>query len=135
MTLSELIKTIKEKRGLSYRQLGDLALQAGGVASAPNFHHLAERSLTEFPKRKTIFALAAALGVEPEEVAYAALESLGLHQVHKPTNPRSYRHTGDEWIVISPKNLTTDQVRHVIDKLESAATSENTAEGASKKDD
>ncbi|WP_460407300.1 hypothetical protein, partial [Actinophytocola sediminis] len=78
VTLAELILLRKEQLGLSFRQLGQRA-QCNGHETQPNWNHLANRAIQEFPKIRTIHALAVALDVTPEEVAQAALESLGLH--------------------------------------------------------
>jgi transcriptional regulator with XRE-family HTH domain len=102
-TLGELIRQRKEALGLSFRQMGKRAKDAGAEVE-PNWSHLANRPLREFPKARTIHALAHALDVTPEEVAHCALESLGLCAKHTDSIVRP----GDRWIVISTDDLSPD---------------------------
>lgn len=70
---------IKKRDGLTWRQLIDRAQEAGAPAPTGIFHlGNPNRQLQDFPRTKTIYGIAAALGVSPEQVATAALESLGL---------------------------------------------------------
>lgn len=113
-TLEELIRQRKEELGLSFRQMGQRA-KAGGAEVEPNWSHLANRPLREFPKARTIHALAHSLDVTPEEVAHAALESLGLAAKHAD----SVVQPGDRWIVISTEDLSPDDeavIRTAIDE-------------------
>jgi hypothetical protein len=99
-TLAELIRQRKAGLGLSFRQMGQRAV-AAGAETEPNWSHLANRPLREFPKMRTIYALARALEVSPEEVAQAALESLGLSV--KQTD--SIGQPGERWIIVSAEGL------------------------------
>lgn len=111
-TLQELIAKRKAELGLSYRQLGRRAKLAG-AATEPNFHHLASGPLQEFPKVRTIDSIAAALGVSPEEVADAALESLGLRSTRIDVPSLVHLHavpTGEKWIAISTGNMSPDEI-------------------------
>jgi mRNA degradation ribonuclease J1/J2 len=102
-TLEELIRRRKQELGLSFRQMGARA-KAAGHSVEPNWSHLANRPLREFPKARTIHTLAHALDVTPEEVAHSALESLGLCAKHSD----SIVQPGDRWIVISAENLSPE---------------------------
>lgn len=116
MTLAELIRLRKEQLGLSFRQLGQRAKDAG-AAVEPNWSHLANRELTEFPKTKTIHALAAALEVDVDEVVDAVLESIGLrtHRV-PPLAPR-----GDGWIVVFANDLSAEDQEALRAKITGAS--------------
>lgn len=76
-TLEELIRRRKDELGLSFRKLGELARQAG-APTEPNWSHLANKKIQEFPKVRTIHALAAALEVQPAEIVLAAAASLDM---------------------------------------------------------
>lgn len=104
-TLEELIRQRKEQLGLSFRKLGELAKEAG-APTEPNWSHLANKRIREFPKLRTIHALAKALEVTPEEVAQAALESLDLHA--KPIGP--IVQPGEHWLLVSLENLSPEDV-------------------------
>jgi mRNA degradation ribonuclease J1/J2 len=102
-TLEELIRQRKGELDLSFRQMGQRA-KAAGAEVEPNWSHLANRPLHEFPKARTIRALAHALDVTAEEVAHSALESLGLCAKHSD----SIVQPGDRWIVISTEDLSPE---------------------------
>ena len=76
VTLGELILTVKDKSGDSYRKMADRAGADGYALTFARIQQLAERPLTAVPKRDTLLALAVALGVPVEDVAMAATESL-----------------------------------------------------------
>jgi hypothetical protein len=111
-TLGELIRQRKEALGLSFRQMGQRAKEAGAKVE-PNWSHLANRPLREFPKARTIHALARALDVTPEEVAHAALESLGLAAKHTD----SIVQPGDRWIVISTEDLSPEDEATIRERI------------------
>lgn len=103
-TLEELIQQRKGQLGLTFRQLAQRAVDEG--AKGPNWSHLANKRITEFPKVRTIHALAKALEVTPEEVAQAALESLNLHV--KTINP--IIQPGERWLLVSLEHLSPADV-------------------------
>jgi hypothetical protein len=128
VNLSELINTIKEREGLTWRQLQDRARQRGAPVPTGMFH-MANRPLQDFPRTKTIYGISAALGVPPEEVAAAALESLHLarrdvveikaEEIHVRTSENGAEMPEvDRWIVIVPDADTPDRV------LESVASAD-----------
>lgn len=95
-TLGDLITRRKDELGLTFRQLGQRA-KAAGATTEPNWNHLTNRPIREFPRIKTIRALAAALEVDEDEVTDAALESIGLSRGQPGTAIRP----GERWIMVS----------------------------------
>lgn len=123
MNLAELINSIKERDGLTWRQLTDRA-RAKGAPAPTGLFYLADprRPMVDFPRTKTIYGVAAALDVEPEVVAAAALKSLGLQPQYAvevsaeqvavvtqrgPDTPTPRE--GERWIVITPAEHTPDE--------------------------
>ncbi|WP_156960479.1 hypothetical protein [Amycolatopsis taiwanensis] len=124
MNLAELINSIKDKEGLTWRQLTDRAKQKGAPPPTGLFY-LGDpnRPMVDFPRTKTIYGVAAALGVEPSVVAAAALKSLGLQEqnvvevqaeeidvVTRSDGDTPETRKGDRWIVITPDDQTSDEV-------------------------
>ncbi|WP_134045949.1 hypothetical protein [Amycolatopsis arida] len=128
MDLSELIYMVKERDGLSWRELTDRARKKGAPVPTGLFY-LANKPLQDFPRTKTILGLAAALEVDPDVVAAAALESLGLRprnevevqvkqaRVHKgDTGPELQGQPGERWIMITPDDETSDDLLDYLQK-------------------
>jgi hypothetical protein len=107
-TLSELILRRKTQLGLSFRQLAGKA-KDGGAEVKPNWNHLVNRELREFPRLRTLHTLATALEVTPEEVLAAAAVSLG----YRVTTLDAAGHPGDRWMAVSHDVLTEDDERAV----------------------
>lgn len=76
VTLGELILTVKDKSGDSYRRMAERAAAHGYTLTFSRIQQLAEKPPTAVPKRDTLMGLAVALGVPVEDVAMAATESL-----------------------------------------------------------
>ena len=123
VNLCELINMVKEQDGLTWRQLTDRARRKGAPVPT-NLFNLAnpDRPMQDFPRTKTIYGIAAALEVEPEVVAAAALESLNLSQRNtvevevKAARVHTARETavvqvqpGERWIVITPHDETPEE--------------------------
>ncbi|WP_134663935.1 hypothetical protein [Amycolatopsis sp. CFH S0078] len=122
MNLCELINMIKERDGLTWRQLTNRATEKGAPTPTGLFY-LGDpnRPMVDFPRTKTIYGIAAALDVEPEIVAAAALESLGLQpsnvvevtakRVEVVTSGESdtpQTRKDDRWIKIIPNDDVSD---------------------------
>lgn len=119
MKLCDLINSVKDRDGLSWRELVARA-RARGAPPPTGLYYLADRNrpMQDFPRTKTIMGIAAALDVEPCEVAAAALESLGLSthdleitpasvEVHSGQHPPDTPgHSGDFVLTIRPSQPT-----------------------------
>lgn len=116
-TLEELIRRRKAELDLSFRQMGQRA-KAAGHPVEPNWSHLTTRSLTEFPKVRTVLALAAALDLPADEVAQAALESIGL----KAASVKSMVQDGERWIVVSTEDLSPEDELIIRKKIDETAS-------------
>ncbi|OXM53734.1 hypothetical protein CFP71_21215 [Amycolatopsis thailandensis] len=115
---------IKDRDGLTWRELADRARQKGAPVPTGLFHlGNPDRPMQDFPRTKTIMGVAAALEVEPDVVAAAALESLNLQQrnvvdVHVKnarihtggTNPEVGGQPGERWVIITPDDETPQDV-------------------------
>jgi hypothetical protein len=123
VNLCELINEIKERDGLTWRQLTQRAVDRGAPPPTGLFHlGNPDRPMQDFPRTKTIIGVAAALGVDPKVVAAAALESLNLaprNVVEVAAKSASLQtgdvnsdlqgQTGDRWIVLTPEDETPDE--------------------------
>lgn len=76
VTLGELIHTVREKTGESYRTMANRATSHGYAITMAHIQKLATKPISAVPGRDTLLALAVALGVPVEEVALAAVEGL-----------------------------------------------------------
>jgi hypothetical protein len=90
VTLGELIIKRKDELEESYDDLSARAGREGYSISRAAIHNLATNHLKQMPQPGTIFALAAALDMDPGTIAIAALASVGIELV--PTQ------TGNPWI-------------------------------------
>lgn len=116
-TLEELIRRRKAELDLSFRELGQRAVEAG--AKGPNWAHLANKRITEFPKVRTINALATALEVTPAEIVLAAGESLGWPPAEIMRAAAAALgvevkclewppESGQQWLVVSAEDLSPE---------------------------
>jgi hypothetical protein len=115
-TLGELIRRRKKELDLSFRQMGQRAVDAGLAIAQPNWDHLT-KPIEEFPKMRTIHALAVALEVAPEDIGAAAANSLGL----KLTKISLVDRPGEEWTVVSAENLDDEGEQIVGENISKAA--------------
>ena len=103
-TLGELILRRKNELGLSFRQMGQRAVDAGLATSQPNWDHLT-KPMDEFPKVRTIHALSVALEVTPWEIVEAASETLGF----APIRVTSLDQLDEQWMVVSTDDLSAEE--------------------------
>src|SRR5689334_5546559 len=90
MRLQQLIRARKSELGLTWAQLVERADTAGHPISSSMLHHLAGEDWPNIPPTEALFELAAALGLDIDEVLAAAEESLGL-RMREVEVPRGVR--------------------------------------------
>jgi hypothetical protein len=108
LRLQQLIRDRKAALGdPSYEELARRGTQAGYRLTKSNLYHLATTEWKNFPDTETIFAIAAALACDPDEVLNAAAESVGIKRREVPTD----RHTR-AWLALV-EDRSPEEIEHL----------------------
>jgi hypothetical protein len=113
VTLGELILTVKDKSGDSYRKMAERASAHGFPLSYARIQQLAENPLKSVPQQDTLLALSHALGVSVEDVAQAATASL-LREMGVAMSPDLVNDQRARAFVTITQGLDDDSLGHVL---------------------
>jgi hypothetical protein len=118
--LQDLIRTRKAALGMTYDELVAQAEAAGHPIARSTLHFIALQEWKNIPSTDTILAVAAAIGVEPDEVLNAAAASVGIQ-----TRFMEFDH-GTRAVIGLLENRTPDQIRALEDVLRSVTRAMDT---------